>query len=143
MDRLELLSFLRRQRLCVQSSVTGAGAPQAAVVGYAVSDDLEIVFDTLGSTRKAHNLRRDPRSALVIGWNDDQTVQIEGLADEPVDEDLARLKQIYFAVFPDGVERQTWPGITYFRIRPHWARYSDFRPGGSVTELDESALRKR
>jgi pyridoxine/pyridoxamine 5'-phosphate oxidase len=143
MDRAELLSFLRQRRLCVQSSVTSAGAPQSAVVGYAVSDELELVFDTLGSTRKAHNLRRDPRVALVIGWEDDQTVQIEGLADEPIGEELTRLKRVYFAVFPDGVEREAWPGISYFRIRPHWARHSDFRPGGAITELDETALRRR
>ena len=140
MTHLELLSFLRQHRLCVQSSVASTGAPQAAVVGYAVSDALEIVFDTLGNTRKASNLRRDPRIALVIGWDQDQTVQIEGLADEPAGEDLARLKQLYFAAFPDGVERQSWPGISYLRVRPHWVRYSDFRPGGSVTELDETAL---
>ena len=143
MNSIELLSFLRRHRLCVQSSVTATGAPQAAVVGYAASDDLELVFDTLSSTRKAHNLRRDPRVALVVGWNDDQTVQIEGIADEPCGEELTRLKRVYFAAFPDGVERQAWPGIAYFRVRPRWARYSDFRPGGSVIELDETALRQR
>jgi pyridoxine/pyridoxamine 5'-phosphate oxidase len=143
MNRVELLSFLRQHRLCVQSSVTSTGAPQAAVVGYAVSDGLELVFDTLGSTRKAQNLRRNPRVALVVGWDDDQTVQIEGIADEPCGEELTRLKQVYFAAFPDGVERQAWPSIAYFRIRPQWARYSDFRPGGSVSELDETALRQR
>ncbi|TIX91065.1 MAG: hypothetical protein E5V24_14220, partial [Mesorhizobium sp.] len=29
--------------------------------------------------------------------------------------------------FPDGVERQSWPDISYFRVRPLWARFSDFR----------------
>ena len=141
MNRPELLAFLRRHRLCVQASVNEAGAPQAAVVGYAVTDDLEIVFDTLGSTRKAHNLRLEPRIALVVGWDEEQTVQLEGLADEPRGAELARLKQVYFAAFPDGVERQSWPGIAYFRVRPQWARYSDFRAGGSLSELDERALR--
>jgi hypothetical protein len=70
MTRAELLAFLRRHRLCVQSSVSRAGAPQAAVVGYGVSDDLEIVFDTLGSTRKMQKLRRDQRVAIVVGWDD-------------------------------------------------------------------------
>jgi hypothetical protein len=35
--------------------------PQAAVVGFAVSEHLEIVFDTLDTTRKLRNLRVDPR----------------------------------------------------------------------------------
>jgi hypothetical protein len=62
----------------------------------------------------------------VIGW-DDQTVQYEGVADEPRGAELEALQQIYFARFPDGPERLAWPGITYFRVRPTWLRYSDFR----------------
>ena len=53
MTRAELLAFLRRHRLCKQSSVSG------------VSDDLEIVFDTLAATRKTQNLRRDPRIGVA------------------------------------------------------------------------------
>jgi hypothetical protein len=109
-------------------------------VGFAVSEDLEIVFDTVGTTRKIVNLRRDPRVALVVGWDDEQTVQIEGIADEPSGADPARLKQVYFGVYPDGIERQAWKDITYVRVRPTWARYSDFRPGGSIAEISASAL---
>ena len=140
MNVTELLAFLRRHRICVQASVSPSGAPQAAVVGFAVSDDLEIVFDTVGTTRKMSNLRQDPRVALVIGWDDEQTLQIEGVADEPQGADLARLKAVYFEVYPDGVERQAWKDITYVRVRPTWARYSDFRPGGSIIELGETTL---
>ena len=140
MTRTELLTFLRRHRLCVEASVSSVGAPQAAVVGFAVSDDLEIVFDTLGTTRKMENLRREPRIALVIGWDEEQTAQIDGIADEPAGEDLERLKKIYFAVYPDGVERQAWKDITWVRVRPTWARYSDFRPGGAVIEFGEESL---
>jgi hypothetical protein len=62
MTRVELLQFLRRYRLAVQASIGPGGAPQAAVVGFAVSDALEIVFDTLTSTRKFRNLAADPSS---------------------------------------------------------------------------------
>ncbi len=143
MNRAELLAFLRPRRLCVQASTSLAGAPQAAVVGYAVTDDLELVFDTLDDTRKVENLRRNPRVALVVGWEDDQTVQIEGVADEPRGEDLARLKRAYFAVYPDGVEREGWKGITHVRVRPTWARYSDFRRGGRVVEIGPQELVSR
>ncbi len=136
MTRDELLAFLRARKLAVQASAASDGAPQAAVIGYAVSDDLELVFDTMSSTRKAENLRRDPRIALVVGWDDDQTVQLEGVADEPSGDELARLQRVYFDVYPDGVERRAWKGITYFRVRPAWARYSDFREGGGVSEID-------
>jgi hypothetical protein len=140
-NRTDLLAFLRRHHLCVQASVAHSGAPQAAVVGYGVSDDLEIVFDTLGTTRKMVNLRRDARIAIVVGWDEEQTVQIEGLADEPTRAELARLKLVYFAAYPDGPAREAWKDITYVRVRPTWARYSDFRPGGGVVELGEAELR--
>ena len=103
--------------------------PQAAVVGFAVSDQFEIVFDTLATTRKAQNLRKNPLIALVIGGltaGDEQTVQYEGLADEPVGAELERLKQIYYSAYPDGRSRASWPGLIYIRAKPEWIRYSDY-----------------
>ncbi|MEV4684980.1 pyridoxamine 5'-phosphate oxidase family protein [Streptomyces kurssanovii] len=126
MKRDELVWFLRRNRLAVQASAAPDGSPQAAVVGFAVSDDLEIVFDTVETTRKSLNLRADPRIALVIGWDDAVTVQIEGLADFPAGAELTRLQECYFRVYPDGRDRLSWPGITHVRVRPTWVRYSDF-----------------
>src|SRR5215207_2617757 len=110
MNRDELIWFLRRYKLAVQSTVTPDGAPQAAVVGYAVSDDLEIVFDTVETTRKWLNLRADPRIALVIGWDDAITAQIEGVADFPTGAELERIQACYFTAYPDGRDRLSWPG---------------------------------
>ena len=127
--RAALLEFLRSRRYAVQSSLHPSGAPQSAVVGIAVSDDFEIVFDTLATSRKGQNLRRRAEIAFVIGsleGIDERTVQYEGRADEPTGAERARLKQLYFGVFPDGRERQTWPGLTYIRATPTWLRYSDY-----------------
>jgi hypothetical protein len=128
-DAERLLAFLRRHRLAVQASVSGAMAPQAAVVGYAVTDRFEIVFDTLASSRKAANLRLNDRIALVIGGTlegDEQTVQYEGIADEPSGAELETLTRVYYAFWPDGPSRLGWPGLIYVRVRPTWIRYSDF-----------------
>jgi general stress protein 26 len=126
MKRDELMWFLRRYKLAVQATVAPDGAPQAAVVGFAVSDDLEIVFDTVETTRKCLNLHADPRIALVVGWDDAITVQIEGVADFPTGAELERIRECYFVAYPDGRERLAWPGITHVRVRPDWMRYSDF-----------------
>lgn len=125
MDRVELLQFLRRYKLAVEATHSPDG-PQAAVVGYAVSDQLEIVFDTLESTRKYKNLCADPRVALVI-FDDAVTVQLEGVADFPTGAELERLREVYFGPYPDGRERLAWEGITHVRVRLRWARLSDFR----------------
>lgn len=134
MKRDELMWFLRRYKLAVQATVARDGTPQAAVVGFAVSDELEIVFDTVETTRKCLNLRADPRIALVIGWDDAITVQLEGVADFPTGPELERIQQCYFAAYPDGRDRLAWPGITHVRVRPTWVRYSDFTQDPQLVE---------
>ena len=135
MTRAELLPFLRKHRLGVQSTVSPSGDPQAAVVGIAVTPDLEIVFDTLDTTRKCRNLRADPRIAFVIGWNEEITVQLEGVADEPTGIERDRILEIYFAAYPECREHLAWKGITHFRVRPKWIRYSDFNGAGNISEI--------
>ena len=51
--RKELLAFMRRERFAVQASVAPNHNVQAAAVGIAVSDDFELVFDTLIDAVKA------------------------------------------------------------------------------------------
>jgi len=140
MTREQVLAFLRQHRLAVEATVAPDGAPQAAVVGFAVSDDLELVFDTLTSTRKYLNLCADPRIALVIGW-DERTAQIEGLVDFPTGAELTRIRECYFVAYPDGRDRLAWPGITHARVRPTWLRYSDFtREPPFIVELSGAEL---
>ena len=67
MSRFELVDVLRGYRLAVVATVAADGQPQAAVVGIAISDGLEIVFDTVVGSRKAQNLQRDPRVG-VVSW---------------------------------------------------------------------------
>jgi hypothetical protein len=124
--RAELFPFLQKHRLGVQSTVSPSGEPQAAVVGIAV---------TLDTTRKCRNLRDDPRIAFVIGWDAEITVQLEGIADEPIGAERERILEAYFAAYPDGCDRLAWKGITHFRVRPTWIRYSDFNGAGNISEI--------
>lgn len=129
MKKSELLAILRSQRWAIEATSSLSGEPQAAIIGFAVTAQLELVFDTLSSSRKAANLRANPRIAFVIGGWDDadpKTLQYEGRADFPDGAELERIKDVYFSVFPDGRARLSWPGITYVRVTPLWVRYSDF-----------------
>lgn len=126
LTKAELYAFIARRRYGVVATVQSDGATESALVGIAVSPELEIYFDTLGTTRKAVNLRRDPRVSFVIGWDNEQSVQLEGIADEPKGADLAALKRVYYAAWPDGPARESWPGITWVRVKPRWIRFSDF-----------------
>jgi hypothetical protein len=103
-------------------------AVQASVVGFVVTDDFEVFFDTIEVTRKMQNLGRNPKIAFVIGGlinGDERTVQYEGVADEPIGAELEYLKELYFIRFPEGRKRQSWRDLVYVRTRPTWIRYSD------------------
>jgi len=134
-SKRQLYDFIRARPLAVLATACANGAPEAALVGVAVSEDLELIFDTTDATRKYPNLKRDPRIAFVFGGDGEETLQYEGVADEPAGAELARLKEIYFAAFPDGVTRQDWPGLTYFRVRPKWLRFSSYYRPRRVDEI--------
>jgi len=128
-SRDDLLQFLRSQRLAVEASVSAALGAQAAVVAVVVTDQFEVIFDTLSTTRKSQNLRQNPKIAFVLGGlvrGDERTAQYEGVADEPTGEELTRVKDIYLQAHPRGIERLAWPNLTYIRARPTWVRYSDY-----------------
>jgi PPOX class probable F420-dependent enzyme len=128
MDRDALVQFARSRGLAVLATTSAGGHPQAAVVGIAITDNGDIVFDTTRTSRKFTNLSRQPRVALVIGfdWADEQTVQLEGTATEIPPNDPA--VAAYYKQFPTGRDRAAWPDIVYVRIHPDWARHSDYRP---------------
>ena len=130
MEKTELLTYLQGQRLGVLGTISRDNEPQAALVGYAATSDLEILFDTVRTSRKYGNMIANPRVSFTVGntvgKGDERTAQYEGIAEELAGESLARFQPVYFATWPDGVDRIQWPGITWFVIRPRWIRYSDF-----------------
>jgi hypothetical protein len=97
-------------------------------MGIATTPQLEIIFDTVKSSRKYPNLIARPACSFVIGgWGaSEQTVQYEGEALELQLPELELHQEIYFKTWPDGPARMSWPGIVYFVVRPVWIRYSDF-----------------
>lgn len=124
----EVFEFMKNERLAVLATVGEDQKPEAALMGFAVTPELEIVFDTVKSSRKYPNLKKNPHVAWVIGCTTEVTVQYEGVAEELEGEELTRYKKVYFAASPDGPARESWPGITYFVVRPKWVRFCDYDP---------------
>jgi pyridoxine/pyridoxamine 5'-phosphate oxidase len=131
----EVFEIVRRKRLAVVSSVHDSGAPESALVGFALTQGNEIVFDTLGSSRKAVNFVRRPAAALVVGWDDDISIQIEGDARRPQGDDLANAKAAYFREWPDGRARENWPDIAYIVVKPRWVRYACYAGAPVIEEF--------
>src|SRR5439155_10480520 len=67
-------------------------------VGIAVTSELEIVFDTVKTTRKHPNLMARPQCSFVIGWTGEQTVQYEGEAQELHGSELKAVTTCTFAL---------------------------------------------
>jgi pyridoxine/pyridoxamine 5'-phosphate oxidase len=126
MTHSDLYGFISGCKLGVISSLSSSGSVQSALVGIAVTPDLEIIFDTVKTSRKYSNLIGNPACSLVAGWNGEQTLQYEGNATELNGTELQRCQATYFKAWPDGPWRMAWPGIVYFCVRPTWIRYSDF-----------------
>lgn len=130
----DVFAFLDGERLGVLSTVASDGSPQAALMGVVATPELELIFDTVKSSRKYPNLKSKPSVAFVIGCTTEVTVQYEGIAEELEGTKLEKYKKVYFAKFTDGRERESWPGITYFVVRPKWVRYCDYNPGNRRIE---------
>lgn len=97
MNPAKVFEFLRLHRLPVETSVSAANRPQAAIIGY----EFEIVSDTLAATRKAENLRGHPRIAPVIG------ASVTG--DERTKPERGKLTEVYDSVYPEGWHRLLSP----------------------------------
>lgn len=126
MTEPDLYRFLLQCKLGVLGTIGDADVPQSALVGIAVTDKLELIFDTVKTSRKYPNLIRRPACSFVMGWTAEQTVQYEGRAHELSGGELERCQRIYFDTWPECRTHLSWPDIAYFVVRPRWIRYSDF-----------------
>jgi pyridoxine/pyridoxamine 5'-phosphate oxidase len=131
----EVFDIAKSKRYLVVSTIDESGAPESALMGFALTQAKEFVFDTLSTSRKAVNLALNPVAALVIGWDDNISLQIEGVARRPVGDDLASAKAAYFGQWPDGRARENWPNIAYVVVRPQWIRYSNYSGAPVVEEF--------
>src|SRR5215472_17991361 len=80
MTETDLYTFMARHRLGVLGTICQSATPQSALMGIAITPQLEIIFDTVKSSRKYPNLISRPACSFVIGgWGvTEQTVQYEG-----------------------------------------------------------------
>src|ERR1700727_2545564 len=100
MTRGEFAEFVRVAGMGVVATADADGNPEAALVDLAATDAGEVIFDTPITARKVVNIAVNPRVALVVGWNDGVSVQLEGRADTLTGEERAEYGRIYTERFP-------------------------------------------
>jgi hypothetical protein len=124
--KTQLHDFIARRALASLAYSGRQGGPQAALMNIAVTPDLEIVFETTCYTRKFVHLERDPRVALVIGWDSQETLQYEGMVTRPEGRQRELARDTFVAAFPRKAPDEFWPGNAYFLVRPCWLRFSSY-----------------
>ncbi len=124
MTKDDVLKFISKRQFTVIAT-KDEPYPESACIEFG-NDGFTLIFDTNKNSRKFKNIQKSPEVSLVIGWEDEQTVQYEGIATLlPEGEELERLKKIYFA---KSAEAQKWEGkkdMVYFKVEPKWVRYTN------------------
>jgi hypothetical protein len=133
----DLVAYARLHKLAVVSTIGSRGEPQGALVGIGATDELDIVFDTVTTSRKHSNLVDDPRVAVTFDGPGEKTLQLEGLAVSLSTTGAAdaEYREAYYLAWPDGRDRLLWRNIVYWRVSPRWARYSDYDRGPLIQEF--------
>lgn len=125
MDKAEILKFISKHKLAVIATINKEGRPEAAVIEFCELEDFSVVIDTFRNSRKYKNIQNNKEVALVIGWDDDKTVQIEGSAVEITEPLLKGVKKKFFTKNPEAKKWGNNPEIAYVLIKPNWLRYTD------------------
>ena len=128
LGRVDLLRFARAHRLAVVATISSAGQPQASVVRFVATDSFELIIDSLGTARKVSNLRSNSNVGLTIGWDDLQTLQIDGHGKVENGDDLERAKALYASQFPGALSSTPGhPGSRLCSDNSDLDAVSDFR----------------
>jgi general stress protein 26 len=127
LTRQEFIAFVRVAQMAVVATTNADGNPEAALVEVAVTDAGELVFDTRIDTRKVRNVERRSRVAVVVGWSEEISIQVEGAAEILTGSDRIEYGHVFESQFSGS--RVLDDAFAVIRIVPDWLRYYDARPG--------------
>jgi pyridoxine/pyridoxamine 5'-phosphate oxidase len=124
-DQEIVSEFIKQHPLAVLSTVTSDALPEAAVVGIHPGDNFEIIFGTFRTSRKYANLEKNPRVALVIGWDKGKTVQYEGEAKELPAQAVVEFEKAHMGQMSSAAKYASKEDAVFYKITPRWVRYTD------------------
>lgn len=106
-------------------------------MGFSGNKDFEIVVATSLNNRKFRNVENNPRVSIVIGWDENITVQYEGIASVLHGDKLDRYQVQHFSKLPSAERYQDNLNERYILVRPKWLRYTNCNENPwQVQELD-------
>lgn len=133
----QIYDFLAGYTTGVVATISEQGLPNAAIVGFGQTKDLELLIGTNNSTRKYKNLLANPHVAFTVGGETAETVQFEGIARELGPDELQLVRDNYWQKNPHAEVHHQNPGERHFIITPTWIRYTNLESESwDITVLD-------
>lgn len=134
-----VLEFLHDHPMAAIATINiDAHKPESALVAFAEFDTFELLFETLGTSRKSANLKRNNAVAFVVGEDPKHhvTLQYEGEA-LPIPRGQREICIQHFlqkdTPCTEGFLRD--PRVELYKVRPKWIRYSDYT--GETPDITE------
>ncbi len=126
-EKLKVREFMKSQKLCVVSTISGEGKPESALVAFSETENFEIIFGTFNNTRKYENLKKNGNVSIVIGFDDElkKTIQYEGIALEAKGEEIEMCKRIHLKKNNKTKKYNDEKEQRFFIVKPKWLRYID------------------
>lgn len=117
--------FIKTKDLTVISTVDSNNVPESAVIRFARTPNLSLIFNTFKKSKKYKNLMVNPSVSFVIGWDERITVQYVGVAQEVHDKELEEYKKLFYDQYPRKPKFKDNKDLAFFKVTPKWIRYSD------------------
>ena len=135
-DKKSILEYLRKKDFCVLATATKYGKPEAAVMVFVIDANFSFFLYTETETRKYKNIMQNDLVSLVVGgFENDPTVQIDGIIYEVTPEETKSVVDFVNSLHPEWNKNFVSPSGKWLALKPDWLRYSDFSQ--SVPEIVE------
>ncbi|MBP9852199.1 MAG: pyridoxamine 5'-phosphate oxidase family protein [Candidatus Pacebacteria bacterium] len=123
----KIFEFLGKHQVGVVSTIhANSQGTESALVGFAETDNLEIIFGTSNQTRKYKNIKANPHVSFVVGWTSIMgTIQYEGIAKELSPEEVTSIAPIMIQKNVDNGKYINSENQVYFSVKPTWIRFLD------------------
>jgi general stress protein 26 len=134
--RQEIFEFLSNYHFGVIATVSDA-KPEAAIVGFKVSNDLTMLIGTSIKTRKFANIQSNPHIAIAIGDVKGE-VQYEGTVTQHKPNESWEEVEARFGKLPGFEKYRNDPDEIWLLVKPSWLRLTMHESPNRIEEVSFS-----